>query len=162
MEESIIYRIIRKYLSNRFSSETEENKDLFLILRIVDITHTQGNSQITLTKKHYLFFILIFRKNKSNIMKTKILLIGVVCFAGLCISTSSFAPQRAFMLTLNNIESLAQGEGGGNYKCTATTNCYNAIGQVDGSVSCEGDVCSRGSDWWGNRWVECDGHKTSC
>ena len=36
------------------------------------------------------------------------------------------------------------------------------IGQKDGSVSCSGNVCSRGSDWSGKRWVECDGNKTYC
>ncbi|MDC2382185.1 hypothetical protein PO144_09165, partial [Bacteroides ovatus] len=63
--------------------------------------------------------------------------------------------------TLDNIESLAAGEDG-QYSCTASTDCYNMIGQKDGSVSCSGNVCSRGSDWSGKRWVECDGNKTYC
>lgn len=98
-------------------------------------------------------------------MKKKILLLsstGLIALATLFLSSNSTQPKGVLMLTLEDIESFAQSESGGNYKCTATTNCYNALSQVDGSVSCEGDVCSRGSDWWGNRWVECDGHKTSC
>lgn len=67
-----------------------------------------------------------------------------------------------------DLESLAAGEGSGTgesgdkYACTVTTNCYNLIGQVDGSVSCTGTKCDRGAGWSGERWVECDGHRTAC
>lgn len=41
--------------------------------------------------------------------------------------------------------------------CTVMSYCYNWLGQIVGSVSCTGRVCSRGSEW-----VKCDGVKTEC
>ena len=94
-------------------------------------------------------------------MKIKILFLGFICIATLLSLFFSKEKQLHFILTLDNIESLAEGEDG-QYSCTASTDCYNMIGQKDGSVSCSGNVCSRGSDWSGKRWVECDGNKTYC
>lgn len=37
------------------------------------------------------------------------------------------------------------------YSCTVTSDCSN------GSISCTGEVCSRGY-----AWVKCDGKKTTC
>jgi hypothetical protein len=45
----------------------------------------------------------------------------------------------------------SDGESDGGYSCSVTSECYS------GSVSCTGQVCSRGSGW-----VKCDGNKTEC
>lgn len=96
-------------------------------------------------------------------MKKRTLLFSmmIIMSISLFIVTSSHE-KEPIRLFLANIESFAADESAGEYTCTATTKCYNMIGQEDGSVSCSGDVCSRGSDWSGNRWVECDGRRTSC
>jgi hypothetical protein len=46
----------------------------------------------------------------------------------------------------------SDGESDGGYSCSVTSECWG-----DSSVSCTGQVCSRGSGW-----VKCDGNKTEC
>lgn len=96
-------------------------------------------------------------------MKKHFLLLGVCAIIACSLFfISSSKKMESMEFLFDSIESLAADESGGPYSCTASTTCYNIIGQEDGSVSCSGNVCSRGSDWSGNRWVECDGHRTSC
>ena len=65
-------------------------------------------------------------------------------------------------LLMENIEALAndptcllfEGEGGG---CEVSVQC--SIGMPNSYVKCSGTVCERNA---AERWVECDGHRTSC
>ena len=61
-------------------------------------------------------------------MKIKILFLSFICIATLLSLFFSKEKQLRIILTLYNIESLAAGEDG-QYSCTASTDCYNMIGQ---------------------------------
>lgn len=50
-----------------------------------------------------------------------------------------------------------EGNGGGGTSCTVTSKCFGIFGGEEGSVSCTGKVCERGSGY-----VICDGQKTKC
>ena len=91
--------------------------------------------------------ILMFTNPKIFIMKKIItlLVVGVAAFGVTMVSTDG----SKSTLMLADIEALANGETG--YSCTVTSTCMN------GSVSCTGTSCSRGTGW-----VECNGRKTNC
>lgn len=105
-------------------------------------------------------------------MKKKITIIAVFVTIATSVTVYITAQNQQYSIadiTLANIEALADNEsGGGSYSCTATTNCYDASGtNVTGSVSCTGQICSRGvidGGFWGEDtyYVECDGHRTVC
>lgn len=86
----------------------------------------------------------------------KILLFGVVSISlGLGAFNFSSSVEKFTDLTLQNIEALASsGETGG---CTASLSC--SMTSDNDFVSCTGKSCSRNPV---ERWVECDGTKTSC
>ncbi len=94
-------------------------------------------------------------------MKKKIIL-GVATLAIVTVATinvnMSKNDNQLSALGLANVEALATPETntpGSNYSCSATYDCG------DGSVSCTGDVCKRGTEK-GRKYVECDYQKTWC
>lgn len=105
-------------------------------------------------------------------MEKKKIKIAAILMTIAIASTMTIAIQKQYTnnrnITLAGIEAMAQSEsGGGPYSCTASTNCYDKQGRLDGSISCTGTVCKRGKIDGGLfgtdvKYVECDGLRTTC
>lgn len=95
----------------------------------------------------------------------------IFCFAAILVTISKanlVSKQNFIRISLSNIEAIANNEGGDSgTSCTATYTCVSLSGQSNGSVSCTGQKCSRGTESGGifgqeKRYVECDGVRTYC
>jgi hypothetical protein len=94
-------------------------------------------------------------------MKKIILVLGLGILATTMFLNTSTSKSNRCQIDLNSLAKIAKAnsEGGSSgYSCTVSSNCFNLMGTVTGSVSCKGSItCKR--DY---QWVECDGQRTKC
>jgi len=91
-------------------------------------------------------------------MKKIFLFLGCGVIATTVFLNTSKSKSNYRQIDLQSLMKIAQASAEGGYSCTASSNCFNIMGTVTGSVSCTGtQSCSRGTGW-----VKCDGHKTEC